>query len=66
MCHMCHTQRLDLDNNRVGDAGVTALAQAAAGGAMASLKELVMNDGPLGTDHPKLKAACKKRGITLR
>ena len=66
MCNVCCAQELNLYGNQIGDAGVTALAEAAAGGAMASLKELVMDDGALGVDHPKLKAACQKRGITLR
>ena len=61
MCHMCHTQSLGLSNNQIGNAGVTALANACAGGAMASLKELVV-DNP---QHPALKAACKTRGIDL-
>ena len=38
MCDMCHTQTLGLNNNQFGDAGVTALAQACAGGAMAQLQ----------------------------
>ena len=140
MCHICPLQELWLTNNKIGDAGVTALAQACASGAlarcssiilagnpdtseeakksvqlalksrwldgdflaknlsdvkqldcsglgwgdtemtklvaalehchtigaMASLQTLVMDDGPLGVDHPKLKAACQERGITLR
>ena len=35
-------------------------------GALASLKELTMDDGPLGVDHPKLKAVCQQRGIDLK
>jgi len=58
-------QTIVLGGNKIGDAGVTALANACAGGAMASLQTLVMDDGPLGVDHPKLKAACQERGITL-
>ena len=38
MCHMCHTQELYLSGNQIGDAGVTALANACAGGAMAQLQ----------------------------
>ena len=38
MCHMCHTQKLFLHENHIGDAGVTALAEACAGGAMAQLQ----------------------------
>jgi len=63
---MAQLQKLFLHENHIGDAGVTALAEACAGGAMASLQTLVMDDGPLGVDHPKLKAACQERGITLR
>ena len=35
---MCHTQELYLGGNQIGDAGVTALANACAGGAMAQLQ----------------------------
>ena len=62
---MAQLETLDLSRNQIGDAGVTALASACAGGAMASLQTLVMDNGPLGVDHPKLKAACQERGITL-
>ena len=34
-------------------------------GAMASLKTLYVNDGPLVTEHPALKAVCQARGIRL-
>jgi hypothetical protein len=32
---------------------------------LACLEELVVDDGPLGVDHPELSAACQGRGITL-
>ena len=35
---MCHKQELYLDRNKIGDVGVTALAKACAGGAMAQLQ----------------------------
>ena len=38
MCHMCYAQGLDLDSNKIGDAGVTALANACASGSLAQLK----------------------------
>jgi len=53
-----------------GDAGITALAEAIhptaekAGGALVSLKTLIMGSGPLG--HPRLKAACQARGIEVK
>lgn len=63
---LANLHHLYLHKNRVGNAGLSALADACANGAFASLKDLMMDDGPLGVDHPKLKAACEKRGITLR
>ena len=61
MCHACPLQKLVLNFNQIGDAGVTALANACAGGAMASLEELLV-DNPY---HPALKAACEARCIEL-
>ena len=37
MCHMCYAQRLYLNGNQIGDAGVTALAGACASGSLAQL-----------------------------
>lgn len=65
MCHMCHTQSLGLGDNQIGDAGVTALAEACARGAMARLKSLFLDYGPLGEEHPAIVAACEARGIDL-
>ena len=65
MCDTLAVQTLYLSNNKIGDAGVTALANACASGSLASLETLVMDDGPLGVDHPQLKAACEQRGISL-
>ena len=48
MCHMCHTQTLRLGNNQISDTGVTALAQACAGGAMAQLKGLYLTSNQIG------------------
>ena len=57
---------LNLRGNQIGDAGLSALAAAVGEGALASLKELIADHGPLGVDHPKLKAACQSWGITMR
>ena len=38
MCRIYHMQELGLGANQIGDPGVTALAQALAGGAMAQLQ----------------------------
>ena len=58
-------QELYLNNNEIGDDGVKALASAISSGAMASLQQLVVDEGPLGSEHPALKAACDARGINL-
>ena len=58
-------EKLELWGNNIDDIGVTAFASACDTGALASLSELEMGNGPMGADHPKLKAACKKRGIDL-
>ena len=65
MCDTPAVQMLSLQSNEIGDAGVSALANACASGSMASLESLYMGDGPLGTEHPGLKAACEARGINL-
>ena len=65
MCNVPPVQEFNLCNNQIGDAGVTALANACASGSMASLESLYMDDGPLGTEHPGLKTACEARGIKL-
>ena len=58
---MCHTQELYLYENKIGDAGLTALAKAVESGALASLETLAVNN----VKHPALKAACQARGIDL-
>ena len=65
MRHTCHAQNLRLNSNKIGDAGVTALANACAGGAMASLKELYIHGNSFGGEaKAQLTAACKARSIT--
>ena len=54
---------IDMRVYAFGDAGLTALAEACASGALPSLKTLVVNYDPLGTEHPPLKAACEARDI---
>ena len=45
MCHTCHTQELRLYSNQIGDAGVTALANACAGGATRGSTHATRLDG---------------------
>ena len=60
---MCHTQTLRLYNNQIGDAGVTALAEACARGAMAQL-QLLHLQGHSFSDKTKhtMKTAMSKSG----
>ena len=56
---MCHTQRLWLSHNSIGDAGLTALAKAVESGALASLKKLYLHQNSIGDDGLKAFAeAC--------
>jgi len=61
---MARLEILDLSRNQIGDAGLEALADACAGGALASLKALDMDYS--NRQHPALKAVCQKRGIALQ
>lgn len=56
---------LQLSGNQIGDTGLIALSEALVKGALASLEALVVDDGPLGTEHPALNVACEARGIVL-
>ena len=61
---MCYAQILSLTDNQIGDAGVTALADVCARGAMASLKQIYFIDTK-HMRHPGLVAACQPRGIKI-
>ena len=58
-------QTLWLSVNQIGDDGIKSLTTAVASGSLRSLQTLYVDDGPFGTGHPQLKAACKARGIDL-
>jgi len=49
----------------ITDKGMQEFAEILAMGALASLQTLYVDDGPLGTEHPALKAACEAHGISL-
>ena len=49
----------------ITDKGMTEFADVLSNGALASLKHLYVDDGPLGTEHPALKAACEARRVHL-
>ena len=60
-CFVC--QVLDLGRNRIGDAGISALASACAGGSLPSLKKIIVDYKHMR--HPQLMAACQPRGIEI-
>jgi hypothetical protein len=45
---MCHTQGLSLYGNKIGDAGLTALAKAVESGALPQLKDLYLDSNQVG------------------
>ena len=59
-CLMCHTQELNLYNNQIGDAGLTALAKAVESGALASLEMVELSGNP-GDSAPVDKALKEKQ-----
>ena len=63
MCHMCHTQWLNLGYNQIGDAGCTALATACASGSLAHLRNLYLDANPI-SDETKgtMRTAMSKSG----
>jgi hypothetical protein len=61
---LAHLTTLRLDYNKIGDAGVKSLAEACASGALASLKELWVDNKQMR--HPDLVASCQPRGIKIK
>ena len=56
---------LGFAKNRFGDEGMNAFAAAINSGVLSALKEIIVDEGPLGKDHPALKTACVVRGLRL-
>ena len=61
---MCHTQELWLENNKIGDAGLTALAKAVESGALPKCTTISMGGNP-ASDEAKtsVKRALKDRWL---
>ena len=57
---MCHTQELSLYGNKIGDAGLTALAKAVESGALPKLKVLFIS-----SPSAELTALCSSKSIKL-
>jgi hypothetical protein len=56
---MCHTQLLDLGGNKIGNAGITALATSLGSGALPALEQLDLTLNQIGDDGLKaLAEAC--------
>jgi hypothetical protein len=67
MCYMCHAQTLSLYKNNVGDAGVEALAKAAAGGALAHLRNLYLGGNSISNKtKDTMKTAMSKSGGSVQ
>ena len=62
---LAQLQELSLGGNKIGDEGMKSFSAALASGALANCQRLFVDDGPLGTEHPALKAACEARGIAM-
>ena len=61
---MCHVQTLWLSENKISDAGLTALAKAVESGALPALKELYFDrDKISNTVKATVKEVCKQRVI---
>jgi hypothetical protein len=43
---MCHTQELNLYDNQIGDAGLTALAKAVESGALDKIESIFLSGNP--------------------
>ena len=66
MCHACRAQTLELQVNRIGDAGVTALANACAGGALASgAMVLLAVNKATKAGKQAVRDAAKARGVKV-
>ena len=61
-CLVCNTQVLWLNDNKIGDAGMIKFSEALAGGAMAHLNSLYLNNNPV-SDKTKgtMQTAMSKR-----
>ena len=56
---------LNLAHNHIGYEGMGAFANKLSSGSLPSLQTVVVDDGPLGTEHSQLKAACEARKISI-
>ena len=63
---MCHTQVLGLENNKIGDPGLTALAKAVESGALASGATIYLEENSVTeTAKQVLRDAAKARGLSV-
>ena len=50
ICMVCNMQKLNLFNTKIGDAGVIMFSEAIAGGALALLNDLYLDNNPISDD----------------
>ena len=63
---MCHTQKLWLSNNKIGDAGLTALAKAVESGALAPGAAVYLGaNKATQTGKQAMRDAAKARGLSV-
>ena len=63
---MCHTQELWLKENKIGDAGLTALAKAVESGALAPGASIVLSgNNATETGKQAMRDAAKARGLIV-
>ena len=65
-CFMCFMQFLDLQNNQIADAGLTAFAKAVESGALApGAKVYLMRNSATETGKQAMRDAAKARGLSV-
>ena len=63
---MCHTQELWLDENNIGNTGLTAFAKAVESGALASNATIYMQDKNVTeTGKQVMRNAAEARGLVI-
>ena len=63
---MCHAQFLDLEFNKIGDAGLTALAKAVESGALAPGASVFLSgNNATETGKQAMRDAAKARGLSV-
>ena len=66
ICLLCHTQELYLNDNQIGNTGLTAFAKAVENGALAPGAEVyLMRNSATETGKQAMRDAAKARGLSV-